>query len=240
MQATVLPKGLCQEMEKIIRRFVWGGTQENRNISLVNWETMRKPLSDGGMGFKDLSVQNNAFLMKVGFEILTQPNKLWVRVIKEKYGWREKVPLSITRSRCSRLWKGLDTVWVEVRNSILWNVRNGEHTNFWYDTWVDMEGPLVARCTMPYMPLPTPVARMVTGFGDWDWRQLEPILPDEILAKLEAIQPPRAWFGEDVPSYRWEENKVFSVRSAYQMLVGSQHAMANEKWRVVWGLKSPQ
>ncbi|GMJ10780.1 hypothetical protein like AT3G24255 [Hibiscus trionum] len=239
MQATMLPKGLCHEMERIIRRFVWGGGRENRSISLVSWENMRKPLMDGGMGFKDLSVQNNAFLMKVGFEILTQPSKLWVKVIKEKYGWRETVPSSINRSRCSRLWKGLDMVWDEVKRSILWNVRKGEHTDFWYDTWVDLEGPLVERCSLPFTPLPTPVVRMVTTLGEWDWRYLETLLSDTILAKLEAIQPPRAWFGEDVPCYRWEENRCFSVRSAYRMLVGAQLATVEDKWRVVWGLKLP-
>lgn len=37
MQSTVIPKGICNEMEKIIRNFVWGNTKDKRGINLVKW-----------------------------------------------------------------------------------------------------------------------------------------------------------------------------------------------------------
>ncbi|GMI86798.1 hypothetical protein HRI_002349100 [Hibiscus trionum] len=240
MQATFLPKGICREMERIVRRFVWGGSDIKRSIALVNWESMRTPIMNGGMRFKDLEVQNNAFIMKVGFEVLTEPTKLWVRVIREKYGWNEEVPLSIDRKRCSRLWKGLSKVWEAIRGSIIWNVRDGVSTDFWYDTWVDEEGPLCERYLSLSPPCPSPVSAMVTADGGWDWGRFEHLIPPEVVDKIYAIPPPRAWFGPDCPSYRWEIDKTFTVRSAYRFLAGSWTETAQEKWRVLWDLNLPQ
>ncbi|GMI74428.1 hypothetical protein HRI_001112100 [Hibiscus trionum] len=240
MQTAVLPKGLCREMEKIIRRFVWGGSGDRRGLSLINWESMQKSLSSGGMGLKNLESQNSAFLMKVGFEILTKPNKLWVRVVKEKYGWHEVVPLCIKRGNCSRLWQGLSRVWEDIRESVRWNIRNGERTDFWYDIWVDMEGPLWSRCNLSTMPDPMSVDCMVDEFGEWDWRRLECLLPKEVLDKVSAIPPPRPWYGVDQPCYRWEENKMFTIRSAYMRLEGDTAGSDSPCWRLLWGLNLPQ
>lgn len=54
MQATALPKGICQEIEKCTRRFIWGGNGHDTNkISLVNWETVTNPSLSGDLVYAD-------------------------------------------------------------------------------------------------------------------------------------------------------------------------------------------
>lgn len=47
MQTTKLPKSTCDEIDKISRRFIWGGTNEQRRIHSVAWDTITKPKLGG-------------------------------------------------------------------------------------------------------------------------------------------------------------------------------------------------
>lgn len=58
-------------------RFFWkGGKQNEKKIPLISWETISKPLSKGGLNFKNLCQQNVAMVVKI----------IW-RIIVPKPGW---------------------------------------------------------------------------------------------------------------------------------------------------------
>jgi len=59
-----LPIGLCDEIEKLIQRFWWGQRGDRRKIHWVKCEDMCEPKSEGGMGFKELALFNDALLAK--------------------------------------------------------------------------------------------------------------------------------------------------------------------------------
>ncbi|KAL4364121.1 hypothetical protein GQ457_04G022330 [Hibiscus cannabinus] len=65
MQSAWLPKRICGEIEKIIRRFVWGSKDGKASVSLVSWKVMQCSIDDGGLDFKDIYQHNRAFLMKI-------------------------------------------------------------------------------------------------------------------------------------------------------------------------------
>ena len=51
MSCFQLPKGLCEEIEGLMRRFWWGQRQQENRIALVSWKSMCKSRLNGGMGF---------------------------------------------------------------------------------------------------------------------------------------------------------------------------------------------
>ena len=59
-----LPLGLCHEFEGLIRKIWWGQRGDQRKIHWVKWEDMCEPKSEGGMGFKELPIFNDALLAK--------------------------------------------------------------------------------------------------------------------------------------------------------------------------------
>lgn len=103
MSSTFIPKGVCQEMEKIIRNFVQGNSNERKGFNLVNWKVLCQDVKNGGLEFKKLSCLNNAFLMKVGFNLVKKPDQLWVQVLKGKQKWKDKIPYSLYVKNASRL-----------------------------------------------------------------------------------------------------------------------------------------
>lgn len=78
MQSIMFPKGLRDEIENIVRQFIWGSYNEVKKMTLVSWDSTCQPKENGGLGLRHLRDHNTSFMMKIGFHIVTNPNALWV------------------------------------------------------------------------------------------------------------------------------------------------------------------
>lgn len=67
MQTTYLPLGKCDDIERRIKKFIWG----NR-IHLVSWDMVMKDKDGGGLGIRRLREMNIAFLVKLGWRLITE------------------------------------------------------------------------------------------------------------------------------------------------------------------------
>ncbi|KAL4325259.1 hypothetical protein GQ457_11G023500 [Hibiscus cannabinus] len=84
------------------------------------------------------------------------------------------------------------------------------------------------------------VRDMTTISGEWDWSQLNSLLPQNILNQIAAIPPPHCQFSPDTLGWRWTDTREFSTRSAYDYLMGSDDAALDEVWKRIWKLEIPQ
>ncbi|KAK8486258.1 hypothetical protein V6N12_020247 [Hibiscus sabdariffa] len=83
-----------------------------------------------------MEMQNQAFLMKLGHQLITDTDRLWVRIFKAKYIWDGILPQSIRKARSSRLWQGLTEICEVIYASVCWNICDGTTMDFWFDTRV--------------------------------------------------------------------------------------------------------
>jgi hypothetical protein len=60
MSVFKLTGGLCEDLMKSIRAYWWGSEKGRRKVQWVPWSTMILPKCQGGMGFKDLILFNQA------------------------------------------------------------------------------------------------------------------------------------------------------------------------------------
>ena len=56
----------CKEIDKVVRDFVWGSSEGDRKMHLVNWDDICKPKCLGGLGLRKAEDNNKIFLMKLG------------------------------------------------------------------------------------------------------------------------------------------------------------------------------
>jgi hypothetical protein len=59
-----LPFSICDELTKIIRDYWWGADRGKRKTHWMNWENMVRPKCDGGIGFRDMRLYNQALLAR--------------------------------------------------------------------------------------------------------------------------------------------------------------------------------
>ena len=80
---------------------------------------------------RDMRAMNDAFLMKLGWGLVTKPDSLWFRVLKSKYGILDDV-IIVTNLNCSGsyLWWAISRVWSDVKQGIKWSLGNGTQMKF--------------------------------------------------------------------------------------------------------------
>lgn len=66
IQTTLPPRGVCDDINKIVRSFIWGDDDTSRKLHLVSWNQICKPREQGGLGVRSVDVSNSASLAKLG------------------------------------------------------------------------------------------------------------------------------------------------------------------------------
>jgi hypothetical protein len=102
-----LPRGLCDQINSLIRSFWWGSKKGKRKTCWVSWERMTMPKYLGGIGFRDMELFNLSLLARQAWRILQNPSTLGARILKAVY-----YPSTdfLNASRCSspsQVWRAI-------------------------------------------------------------------------------------------------------------------------------------
>lgn len=174
MQTCLLPKGLCLEMERLIRGFLLGGKIGERKCHLVKWETVNKPKSSGGLGLRNLSQMNLAFMMKLGWRLMEDKGSLWTKVLQGKYMCNDDNISKIKAKKgASNAWQGISKTVAVLEKGRKFVARNGKSTLFWKDKWlieVPMQNVLIKDITIEEETRKF-TAYWMRGVG-WNWQAL--------------------------------------------------------------------
>lgn len=81
-----MPSSICEELEMIMKNFLWGSTEEKYKFHLLSWDQICLELSWGGLGVKRLKYINQVLLCKWVWLLGDGIPKLWKTIIFRKYG----------------------------------------------------------------------------------------------------------------------------------------------------------
>lgn len=81
---------VCDEAERICRNFIWGTTADHKRCNLVSWNQVCQPKEDGRLGFNSMRILNKAYIWKLSWNIIANPEALWVQVMRAKYNCGSK------------------------------------------------------------------------------------------------------------------------------------------------------
>jgi hypothetical protein len=104
-----IPAHVVERIEKLQRNFLWGGLGDGFKYHLVGWNTVCRPIANGGLGIRRVVMTNRALLGKWLWHFGREENHLWRRVIVAKYGldmggWFSLKPRG---THGCGLWKGI-------------------------------------------------------------------------------------------------------------------------------------
>ncbi|GAU44755.1 hypothetical protein TSUD_246480 [Trifolium subterraneum] len=195
------PSGTISSIESIFIKFFWGGCEDSRKISWVDWKTIYLRKEYGGLGVRQLKEFNLALLGKWCWRLLVDREGLWFRVLAARYGV-EGGRLRDGGRRGSSWLKDIMRIregggpggrWFEEHVSK--RVGDGLDTFFWTDPWLGGT-PLCERFGRLFDLAETKrrtVAEMFSlGWGAdgeaWEWRRELRVWEEDMLGECQTLR----------------------------------------------------
>ncbi|KAA3473918.1 Non-LTR retroelement reverse transcriptase [Gossypium australe] len=173
--------------------------------------------------------QNDSFLLKLGFNFLSNKQALWVCFLRAKYKIGDDFPIEILKNQCSFLWRSFAKIWPLMCQCVGWSVGDGNRIKFWTDNWVVGLGPLINFChNASQVDKATPLREMMST-NDVN-----------ILSNITSISVPNHRVGPDTMISQWSSNGTFSIKYSYNFLRKICLDPQDEYWKLVWSFPGPQ
>ncbi|XP_050207714.1 uncharacterized protein LOC126657122 [Mercurialis annua] len=221
MSCFALPVTFCNEMRSIISKFWWSGTDDKNKISWVSWQSICKPKSEGGLGFRNLHAFNLAMLAKQAWKLAQDPHSLCARVLKAKYFQHTDFLQAGARRGSSFLWQSIMEGKRVLDTGVAWRIGNGEKVD--------------VGCKVKYF---------LTADGRWDVEKLQNCFSSDDVSNVLKIPLSRN-LPPDKLFWTFNRNGFYTVKSGYYQAckvlhrdVASSSSSHNNDglWKRIWRL----
>ncbi|RVX00219.1 putative ribonuclease H protein [Vitis vinifera] len=242
-----MPKMVVRRLEKLQRDFLWGGGSLERKVHLINWEVVCAQKEKGGLGIRRIALLNKVLLGKWLWRFAFEEDKLWKKVIMEKFG-QEGLGWRTNEARGTfgvGVWKEIlkeaDWCW----DNIEFKVGKGTKVRFWTDHWcgnaaLSQTFPLLFELAAHRNATVNEVWDPSFGQGSWnisfsrDFNDWEVDLVGNLLYMLRDYK-----ISSEEDSVLWKGGGcgIFRVKEAYNLLVASNDIVFPNKG--IWVDKVP-
>jgi hypothetical protein len=244
-----IPADVAKRIEKTQRDFLWGGLNDETKPHLVDWNSVCSPISEGGLGIRNVRKFNQALLGKWLWRYAHEEDAWWRKVLVAKYGssrggWHSNV---ISESHGVGLWKYICMGWRNFKGHFRFDPGIGSKISFWEDVWCgecalkDKFPGLFSIASRKEASIADNVER---SNGVMQWNIVFTRLIHEWEVEVEVL----ASFYSCLYSYKLREGEdklwwvpsrkgVFEVRSFYRVL--SSLGSPPFPWKGIWRTKAP-
>ncbi|CAN6851417.1 unnamed protein product [Brassica oleracea] len=219
MNVFQLPASLCDEIDSILSGFWWGTKNGKRKMSYISWKKLAISKSNGGLGFRDLRLFNQALLANQLWKISRRPQCLIYRIFKHRYFPRSSIWNAKIGYQPSYGWKSLMYGRELLNQGMQTNIGNGLNTLL-SDNWLPTNPPR-APVLLPYT---NPTLTVNTLINPETNQRDNEIISDLIEQQdhyliqqqfLSGLQP------EDTKIWSHTKDGNYSVKSGYYSIIGT-------------------
>jgi hypothetical protein len=119
------PLGLIDDLQHIIRNFWWGDEENRHRMHWLSWDKMTRPKSQGGMGFRDLRIFNQALLARQAWRLIKFPDSLCAQLLKSRYYPSGDLLDTAFIQNQSQTWQGVLHGLELLKEGIVWRIGDG-------------------------------------------------------------------------------------------------------------------
>ncbi|CAN1167475.1 Uncharacterized mitochondrial protein AtMg00310 [Linum perenne] len=238
----LLPKHILKKMDQIVINFWWSGDATSRRIHWLSTNQLRNSVSDGGLGFRNFYDFNLSFVSKMAWRILTQPDDLWVQLLKGLYFPRSDFIHVGRHHKLSWIWSSI----MEGRKVLLQvlrkNIGDGHGTSR-IDAWIPEAEGFIAECSVPFS------SNKVSDYilnpqRIWNVQKLHTVSPEVVVRQIQLIPLGPEGYSDRL-IWHFESSGKYSVRSCYRLLLNNRvpnqpvDQSARKFWKWLWQLDLP-
>ena len=214
---------------------------------------MTQPKVVGGLGFKDFELFNLAMLARQAWRLLQNPDTLCARILKSIYYPSSDILDAELGGRPSQVWRAILEGRDILKQGLIRRIGNGVTTNIWTHNWLPRDEMLRPYGCLSQNP-PTFVSELITpATAAWNKQVVQstfmPMDADTILGIPLCTRNM-----DDFWAWHYEKHGIFSVKSAYKMLIATRQrreawlegragpsSSGAEKgaWKSLWNTKVP-
>ena len=209
-------------------------------LSRISWEVVCSSSRGGGLGFRKIPQWNLTFMAKLGWSIIRNDDKLWVKLMKARYWSRGSFLNAQAKNHHSPIWKDIVRGREILEKGLKKRIGDGRGSSLWLDWWVG-EAPLikVTSSSVPDFMLHWRVSNIISN-GKWDIGKIRDLIPEEYCKGILRTPLPLFEMVKDVFIWAWEKRGSFSVRSAYRMQCGTDVGQGQgSNWGQMWSMSAP-
>jgi hypothetical protein len=211
-----LPTGVCKKMRTYITNFWWGSSINNHKLHWQKWSKLTRSKHNGGMGFRDMPLFNQAMLAKQGWRLLVNPDSLVAKVLKGKYYPQGDFLSATKRKRSSETWRAILCGREALKKGLIKRIGPGDLVNIW-SNWIAGLRSMKLMVRVDGVNWETVNDLFVPGTRVWNEQLVRPsFLPLDVEEILKVR--PGLCMQEDMMAWADERNGWFSVRSCYWRL----------------------
>lgn len=227
MSVFKLPAGFHEDYMKLIRNFWWGEDEDTRKVHWDAWDIITRKKNDGGVGFKDTRLMNQALLARQCWRIINKPESLCAKLLKSIYYPNGNFTDTVFRGDASPAWRGIEHGLELLKEGMIWRIGNGEKVDIWRDNWLPRDLNLRPRRGLSYSRLRKVKQLFLPGTNDWNEdliRDMFYLEDADIILGINTPSQPQ----EDFIAWHYDHTGLFSVKSAYRAAYNIKHGT---RWR---------
>jgi hypothetical protein len=252
MSCFQIPISNCDKMRATIANQWWGIEEGKKKLHWRSWEWLSTPKSLGGMGFRDLTLFNQAMLGRQGWRLLTEPTSLCARVLKGRYFpytdfWHAPRPRSASYTWRSILF-GRDLL----LKGVQWGIGDGKSVKINSDPWIPGRPPYMLKPVKKIPDVATVSCLIDDETGCWIEETVNAFFDSETAQQILQIHISR--HGGDFVYWPHTKNGLYTVRSAYNLAradrffvdrsrqgrgMSSVSVDEEKQWKSIWKIKAP-
>jgi hypothetical protein len=131
MCALPIPPGVIEQVDKRRRCFLWSGSGAGSGANnLIAWDRVCDTKETGGLGLKDLRIQNTCLLLKLVHKLHSEHASSWARWVQNNAS-----VASLTGDLHGQHWDMLRSILPIYRAITTVILGDGKNTSFWHDVW---------------------------------------------------------------------------------------------------------
>jgi hypothetical protein len=246
MSNFMIPKSMCDQIEKAICRFWWGSKEGQQKIHWKARKELFKPKFQGGLGFRDMHLFNKAMLAKQVWRLQTDPNSLVGQCFKARYYPNTDILHSSQGRNASYAWQSIYQAIDLIHKGSCWKIGNGQLVNIWEDNWLVYQNGYKTFTPQAnhYNINKVEDIMLLQHQKNWNTNLIDQIfLPFEsdLIKQIPLIDVPM----DDRLMWPYSKDGIYSVKIGYNLLQSWQEAERpsttintrnNTIWKKLWTL----